>query len=175
MVNTPQTIELKVDPMFSGLFAMQVQFQARLLGGQHPALLTDEAKMQYIRTMALALTDELHEALGETGWKDWAASNHLNRDAYMGELADVFIFLMNLMMVAQITPTNLMDVVKAKIMKNHQRQDNGYDGVTEKCPGCRRAYDDNAVKCNQSTPRPQGSVGWCDAKQSHVNKHGALL
>jgi NTP pyrophosphatase (non-canonical NTP hydrolase) len=140
-------IVVHVDPMFSGLYVLQQDFQARLLKGQHPANLSNEEKMQYLRTQALALTDELHEALGETGWKDWTTSNHINRDAYKGELADVFIFLMNLMLVGDITPTDLMDAAKAKIAKNHKRQDDGYNGVTEKCPGCRRAYDDDAVTC----------------------------
>jgi hypothetical protein len=106
-----------------------------------------EARMEYLRTQSLALTDELHEALAETGWKPWATSNHINRDAYAGEMADTFIFLMNMMLVADITPTELLALVKAKQIKNRQRQDDGYDGVTTKCPGCKRAYDDEAVKC----------------------------
>lgn len=174
----PFPIVLKVDPMFSGLYVRQRDFQARLLGA-FPTELDDEVKMAYLRTQSLALTDELHEALGETGWKDWASSNHINRDAYKGELADVFIFFMNLMMVADITPSELMKSVQTKITKNHQRQDNGYDGVTEKCIGCKRAYDDDAVDCypgrkplDIDTP---GIVGYCAAKGGMIGTDGGLV
>lgn len=172
-------ITVHVDPMFSGLYVLQRDFQARLLAskdgkGHHPATLTDPLKMQYIRTQALALTDELHEALGETGWKDWTTSNHINRDAYMGELADVFIFLMNLMLVGDITPTDLMMVTRKKIAKNHKRQDDGYDGVTEKCPGCKRAYDDDAVLCQPFGAIAPGVNAWCDYLKRHTTETGNL-
>jgi NTP pyrophosphatase (non-canonical NTP hydrolase) len=148
MATTPDEhqVTVRIDPLFSGLYVLQRDFQARILDAL-PSELSDREKMEYIREQALALTDELHEALAETGWKSWATSMHINREAYQGELADVFIFLMNLMLVAEITPTDLLGVVKAKIAKNHKRQDDGYDGVTTKCPGCKRAYDDDAVDC----------------------------
>jgi NTP pyrophosphatase (non-canonical NTP hydrolase) len=147
MLTTPaDSIAVTIDPYFSGLYVLQRDFQARLLG-DHPVNLDGPAKMAYIREMAYALTDELHEATAETGWKSWATSNHINRPAYTGEMADVFIFMMNLLLVADITPTELMDAVRKKISKNHKRQDDGYDGVTTKCPQCKRAYDDEAVKC----------------------------
>lgn len=171
MVTTPP-ITIRIDPEFSGLYVLQRDFQARLLDGRHPAELTDEGKMRYLRTQALALTDELHEALAETGWKDWTTSNHLNRGPYMGELADVFIFLMNLMLVGDITPTDLMGVVKDKISKNHKRQDDGYDGVSTKCPGCKRAYDDTETKC---FPGSDESYAWCRDKGSLVDQNGSQL
>lgn len=156
MVSTPVTVSVTVDPIFSGLYVIQRAFQARLHSGVFPADMPQVLRMSYLRTQALALTDELHEALAETGWKPWATSNHLNRDAYAGELADVFIFFMNLMLTADITPSELMDLVKAKQIKNMQRQDDGYDGVATKCPQCKRAYDDDAVSCHPAS----GLHGW---------------
>lgn len=150
MATNQLPVTVHVDPMFSGLYVVQRDFQARLLSGDLPADLRGTDRKAYIREQALALTSELHEALDETGWKSWATSDHINRDAYMGELADVFIFLMNLMLVGDITPTDLMMVTRRKIAKNHKRQDDGYDGVSTKCPGCKRAYDDDAVTCSPS-------------------------
>lgn len=165
-------VVVHVDPMFSGLYVLQRDFQALLHGDELPIDMEDIDRMDYIRTQALALTDELHEALAETGWKPWATSNHINRDAYMGELADVFIFFMNLMIAGDITPTELMTVVKAKQIKNRKRQDDGYDGVTTKCPGCKRAYDDDAVKCFPgSTP----TYAWCENAKGYVSKDGNRL
>jgi NTP pyrophosphatase (non-canonical NTP hydrolase) len=156
------------------LILKQREFQVRILGGVAPYELSDVQKMAYIREQALALLDEVHEALAETGWKSWATSNHINREAFTGELADVYIFLMNLMLVAGITPTDLLHVVNGKIDKNHKRQDDGYDGVTTKCPACKRAYDDNAVKCTpvHSDPEVGAGAAWCDFNRIYVNKNG---
>lgn len=150
MATTPRTLSLTVDPLFSGLYVLQRDFQARLLG-MFPADLPDKDKMEYIRSMAYALEDELHEAVGETGWKPWATSNHINREAYRDELSEVLIFLMNLAMVADITPSELLEAVQNKQRKNSKRQDEAYDGVSTKCPECKRAYDDRAVSCYPAT------------------------
>jgi NTP pyrophosphatase (non-canonical NTP hydrolase) len=167
MADALRTITVHVDPLFSGIYVIQRAFQARLHEGQFPASMSEVDRMEYLRTQSLALTDELHEALAETGWKPWATSNHINRDAYAGELADVFIFFMNLMLVADITPSELLALVKEKQTKNAKRQDDGYDGVTTKCPGCKRAYDDDAVKC---FPGSNPGYAWCEAVYDWVAK-----
>lgn len=174
MATTEIPVTVHVDPMFSGLYVLQRDFQAFLHDNQFPADMTDEKKMQYLGTQALALTNELHEALDETGWKPWATSNHINRDAYLGELADVFIFLMNMMLVGDITPTDLMGAVKDKQIKNRKRQDDGYDGVTTKCPACKRAYDDDAVLCKPFGAIAPGVNAWCDYLKRHTNQTGNL-
>lgn len=170
---------LTVDPLFTGIYKDQLKFQTRLLDGFDPENLTPFKKMEYLREQSLALTDELHEALAETGWKSWATSNHINSEAYRSELADVFIFFMNLMLVDGCTPEELMAIVAKKIAKNHKRQDDGYDGVSTKCPGCKRAYDDDAVKCKKAPPFPNGQTsdifGWCDAENRYVNEQGQTV
>ncbi len=60
-----------------------------------------------------------------------------------------------------------------------------YDGVTPKCPGCQRAYNDDAVKCT-----PEGTVGpngpailpptgpepaWCDSRNGYLNEDGSVI
>jgi dimeric dUTPase (all-alpha-NTP-PPase superfamily) len=64
--------------------------------GVDVSTLDGEERAAYIRNMSLALTDELHEALNETGWKPWATSRHLNRAAFAGEMIDVLHFWVNL-------------------------------------------------------------------------------
>lgn len=109
----------------------------------------DAARMRYIRDNALALTAELHEALDETGWKPWASSNHLDEKPYVGELVDVFHFLMNLLLVTGRTPSDLAeefcDRYFAKSQLNAERQEAGYDGVAAKCPNCKRALDETVL------------------------------
>lgn len=159
-------LQITIDPVFSGLYAIQRDFQARLHLDVFPSDFDPDEKMAYIREQSLGLTDEIHEALAETGWKTWATSNHINRDAYKGELADALRHFMNLMIVADITPAELMDEVRKKQTKTDKRADEGYDGVTTKCPGCKRAYDDEAVRCY-----PAGTViGGFTATASYCKK-----
>ena len=114
-----------------------------------PALLTDEGKIEFIRWNILALEDELHEALGEVGWKPWATSRHINRAAYRGELVDAFHFFMNLCLVVGISAEELLNEYRKKRALNAERQLEGYDGVSSKCPACGRALDDPATTCHR--------------------------
>jgi len=106
-----------------------------------------ELRAAYIRDMSLALTDELHEALNETGWKPWATSRHIDRLAFIGEMIDVLHFWCNLMLVVNASEQEIVDIYFAKAEKNAKRQLVGYDGVEGKCKTCGRAFDDAAVLC----------------------------
>lgn len=111
-----------------------------------PGALTGSTKMQYIRDMVLAATDELHEALGETGWKPWASSNHVNRNAYVGELVDAWHFFMNLLLIENISWEEFSIRYAEKHGINQQRQVDGYTGLN-KCISCGRALDDEFTEC----------------------------
>lgn len=124
----------------------QAHLQTVFTGG-NPIDLSDSSKMDYLRTMVLALENELHEFLGETGWKPWASSNHVNIDAAKGELVDAWHFFMNLMNLIGLDADELYYRYFEKQQKNRDRQAKGYDGVSEKCPICHRALDDEAVDC----------------------------
>lgn len=115
--------------------------------GVDPRQLEGEALMEYIRGMVLALEDELHEALAETGWKPWADTTHLHADRFAGELVDALHFLVNLALVTGWTPEQFIDAYWAKAEVNARRQLAGYNGVDGKCPVCGRALDDPAVTC----------------------------
>lgn len=133
--------------------------------------MTDEERIQYIRMNILALSDELHEAMNETGWKPWASSRHINTDGYLSELVDVFHFFMNLMFATGYSPDELTDLLYGgyldKQRKNIARQAAGYDGITGKCPGCKRAYDDKGVRCSPMA-EPASVYAWCDDKKEYV-------
>jgi hypothetical protein len=164
----------------------QLALQVRLLGVP-PSELDDPAKMAYITEQALAVNLEVGEALLETGHKSWATSNHVNRDAYLAELRDAWQHLINLMLVVDATPGELVALMRSKHRVNHTRIDTNYDGVTTKCPQCHRAYDDPAVHCTPAEPFGQGGAdeprSWCEvsAKYRHahpiidpVNGHGTI-
>lgn len=173
MAHIPVEVKVTMDPRFTRLLEMQRQVQ-QLYIGDDPGELPPERKMAFLMETGLGLIHEVVEAQAETGWKPWATSNHINRDAYRGELADIFIFFMNLMLIDGMTMVNLDQLVQAKQKKNIARKLNGYDGVTTKCPGCKRAYDDDAVKCR---PRDTTSlfdlvepevIGWCASASDYV-------
>lgn len=142
------------------MFEIQRKLQQRY--GHDFSQMIIEERVWYAKDIILALLDEMHEALGEIGWKQWATSRHFNRDAFVGELIDAWHFLMNLFLVADCSPEEMYQRYMAKNVKNHTRQNNGYDGVTDKCPKCRRAYDDDAVKC---FPPNETRVGYCAVSQ----------
>lgn len=128
--------------------ALQAQYELQKKSfGNDPKQLTDEEKVEWIRWNVLALADELHEALAEVGWKPWAKSKHINRDAYVSELVDAFHFLMNLMLVVDCSADEFLGKYFEKRGINAARQAAGYDGVAGKCSGCKRALDDAAVTC----------------------------
>lgn len=131
--------------------ALDAQHQLQINSfGNDPKTLDDEAKLEWIRWNMLALMDELHEALAETGWKPWAKSKHVARDAYVSELVDAFHFLMNLMLVVDCDADEFLAKYFEKRGINVQRQAEGYDGITGKCPQCKRALDDTAVTCTET-------------------------
>jgi len=131
--------------------ALQAQYELQVKSfGNDPKKLTEAEKVEWIRWNVLALTDELHEALAETGWKPWAKSQHINRDAFVSELVDAFHFLMNLMIVVDCSAEEFLDFYFQKRGLNEIRQANGYDGVSGKCQTCKRALDDKAVTCTES-------------------------
>lgn len=116
-----------------------------------PSQLEGDELADYIRVSALALENELHEALNEVRWKPWAQGHYLNREAWIGELVDALHFLLNLLLVAAPTPgergrldlaLEVSERYQAKRERNLQRQREGYDGVSSKCPKCRRDLND---------------------------------
>lgn len=115
---------------------------------------TDADRMpaiDFIHWNVTAMVDELHELLGEVGWKPWAKSRHINLDAARSEAIDALHFLLNLFLVLGLNRAeDISALYDAKHAKNAKRQEDGYDGVSTKCPGCKRALDDEAVECTQT-------------------------
>ncbi|UYL86817.1 MazG-like nucleotide pyrophosphohydrolase [Microbacterium phage Rona] len=112
--------------------------------------------VRFLEWNVTALTDELHELLGETGWKPWATSKHVNLDAARGEAIDALHFLLNIFLALGMSSREVMMAYRNKHAKNAKRQEDGYDGVSTKCPGCHRALDDDAVTCHVD---PTGRLG----------------
>lgn len=130
------------------MFAKQLELQQRY--GADPTQMTGDRRIACIKEDVLACTDELHEALGEIGWKSWATGRHVNEDEAFGELRDAWQFLTNLMFaVKQVSPAELAELLERsldeKLKINHARHTEGYDGVSTKCPGCTRALEEVSI------------------------------
>lgn len=133
--------------MLDLIFERQAELQRKSFGLELSEL-NEEQRANFIKDMILAATDELHEALAEVGWKPWATSRHLNRDAFIGELIDVLHFWTNLALAAGATPDEIRERYMEKADRNAKRQAEGYDGVWGKCAECNRALDDAGVNCS---------------------------
>jgi hypothetical protein len=113
--------------------------------GIDPQKLDPEDRAVYVTWNSYALEDELHEATQEVGWKPWATSRHQNRDEFLKEIVDLMHFLGNLILTASAPGqppmelgAELWELYQQKSAVNVQRQLQGYDGVSGKCPVCDR-------------------------------------
>jgi dimeric dUTPase (all-alpha-NTP-PPase superfamily) len=119
----------------------------------------------YVTWNATALLTEVGEALNELGWKNWASPRGwVNREQFVGELVDVAHFLANMAVAVGVTDAEWQRRYVAKQEVNRQRQRDGYDGVSGKCPGCRRSYDDK-IAC---WPQVYDEQAWCGQLNQHV-------
>ncbi len=103
--------------MFQKIYTIQKKFQESM---------KQQYNINYKRVMTLALVDEVLESLRELPWKPWKKQQQYNKKRYKEELADVYIFLMNLMIASNITIKDLQKEVYKKIVKNKQRQKHNY-------------------------------------------------
>lgn len=86
-----------------------------------------------------AAHDEISEMGGEMGWKPWVSPRGwVNRDAAIMEVVDALHFIGNLLKHCNATGAELTAAFRKKVLKNLQRQIEGYDGVTDKCGHCKR-------------------------------------
>jgi dimeric dUTPase (all-alpha-NTP-PPase superfamily) len=105
--------------------------------------LGDEERAEFVRSQALALIDEVSEALDEVRWKPWQfPRGQMDSDAFGRELVDALHFLVNLWLVAGWEADDVIAAYQAKAEVNANRQAVGYDGVSDKCSSCGRATDE---------------------------------
>jgi hypothetical protein len=140
------TAELPCGDRLEKVFQRQERLQGESFGHSLREL-THEQQMDYIRWNVLALEDELHEALAEVPWKPWSSgdASGIDQGRYFKELVDAFHFFMNLWLVfvpAEEAAALLYEMYSEKSDLNAKRQAEGYDGVSTKCPACRRALDE---------------------------------
>lgn len=119
--------------------------------GYETTTMTPAEVLEYIGWNFKALLHEIMEAEDETSWKPWATSKYVRRIACLQELIDVAHFYNNIWLaVSGLEPEEAADLFDAMYRdKNHvnaKRQAEGYDGVTGKCPHCKRALDTGDTK-----------------------------
>jgi hypothetical protein len=162
------------------MFEMQRDLQLQMKPiGRDPATLEGQERVQFFKDMKLAYEAELQEMLDEMSWKPWATGEFFNEAAVHGELVDQWHFFINLCIAARLSHTRLHELYMAMRIKNIKRQEEGYDGVSTKCPQCKRALDDDAVLCYlpgndpqflKKTHHNQIPLGWCDQKKRYYSE-----
>lgn len=175
---TDHVLRVTLDPQFSRLLQRQDDLQAIRLG-QRVSNMTDSERQVYIRDMTLAGIVEMTELLDETHWKPWATRPEgdpiiPSPTRYLGEMADVLIFIMNLMLAGGISMTDLAKAAEAKQEKNLKRWTNGYDGKSGKCLGCKRSYDDEGVNCYPSAEE-SGMLAFCTEQEAFLDRTGTRV
>lgn len=132
----------------ASLLHAQLELQIDSMSGD-PRRMEGEDRANFVRSMAYALEDEIHEATQEVKWKPWLTADHgvwVDRDAYVKELVDAFHFFMNMLILAappsmsmEELATEFIEKYFAKRQRNAQRQIDGYTG--EKGEGGRELDD----------------------------------
>jgi hypothetical protein len=109
----------------------------------------------YVTWNHSALVQESGEMLAEFGWKPWAKNRGwVNRELALKEAVDVGHFLANILVAIGVTDEEWQAAYQAKQQVNRDRMASGtYDGVSTKCPGCKRAYDDE-ILCQSPVTKP---------------------
>lgn len=103
------------------LYERQRELQRDAFAGD-PSTFDIRDKIQYIQWNILGATDELHEVLGEVQWKMWTGRPAtINEEAYCDELADVLHLFLNLCLVVDLTPAELVQRYWRKHQINRQR------------------------------------------------------
>lgn len=112
---------------FDCLLREQEAVQVRAFG-EKPAERTKEQTVEAVRDNVLAATDELHEVLGTVGWKKWKRADYgyVNRARYIDEMADVILFVLNLLLAQRVTGREIAAALIKKWRLNERRQRKGY-------------------------------------------------
>ena len=145
---------------------------------------TEAERVAFISSMVLAMQAEIIEALDESTWKPWdKRAPAVDGNALVGELVDVWHFLMNLFLVAMpgvssgVIAQTIHDRYNRKNATNAKRQLAGYLN-DNKCPRCKRALDDEAVSCEKQPAyrRRDGELGtiryYCGRDTVYVSSSG---
>lgn len=129
------------------MYDMQIELQQRINKGRTLDEFSNEEHIAELMPNAFAMFAEIFEAFKEVGWKPWASSRYFNHEAFKSEMVDAWHFFMNAMLHAGMTPDELFEGYLKKNAENHRRAREGYDGVANKCPVCKRDYSDAGVEC----------------------------
>lgn len=125
--------------------------------------------MAQLREQGLAIMLEIAEAIEKTAWKPWLTEippDPLPHDAFKKEMVDVLHFMVNLCILAGITPDELYQGYRVKNLINIERQNGVYDGRSTKCPGCNDALDDS-TGCHYDTALRQI---WCARNMAWLDR-----
>ena len=123
--------------------------------GINIAYMSQEGRVTFIKEMYIALGAELQEMLNEMSWKPWASAEFFNTEEALGEMVDAWHFIMNILITVGyqhgVGPNELGSLFAekyyAKSRVNAERQENGYDGVSSKCPSCHREVTELPPSC----------------------------
>jgi dimeric dUTPase (all-alpha-NTP-PPase superfamily) len=114
------------------IFGYQNKLQERL-GTWDKVDSSPQLRQQFINQMVLAMQEETIEIMRETAYKNpefvpfgWKKTQIGDPDKFKEELVDQLHFFVNLCIVANMGPAELLSRYLAKNAINHTRQDSGY-------------------------------------------------
>ena len=101
------------------LFKQQREFSDRVIRERNINFTQEE----WLLKILVALEDEISEVRGELNWKWWKNKKPINVPALHEEIADLWIFLIQLTDMAGLSAEDIVAIIDAKTAENHARQD----------------------------------------------------
>ena len=133
-------------PLFGSWLSATAELQTKYFGRDYSALADDPALLgDTVNLNAAELVWELGEMMNEyPGHKTWVTDRtKINRPEFLTEAVDALHFFANLLTALGFTDEELTTAYEAKMQKNRERMTSGqYDGVSDKCPICKRELND---------------------------------
>lgn len=96
--------------------------------GKRPQDLEGDERVAYAKDMLLAMIVETVEVLNEVGWKSWATSRHINRNAFADELLDALHFWLNAALLINMDADEIEARWALSVEKIRGRDADGYTG-----------------------------------------------
>ena len=120
-------------PRLKEMFELQMKLQNRLGTFEKISVMGEAGKQQFTNQMLLAIFEETVEIMRETKYKNpevvpfgWKKGQGYNREAMLGEVVDLWHFMMNICLAHGFTADDFYGEYCKKNGINHERQQNGY-------------------------------------------------
>ncbi len=140
-------VESLPDDMTLSQWLTALEMLQEVAFGAHYDEFDDQYRGDSMLMNLYALVCEVVEMGDEMGWKTWSSPRgFINREPAIREMVDQMHFQGNLLKHCKATGAEVGAELKKKMLKNLERQLDGYNVRGKKCPACHRDQSDRIIE-----------------------------